>query len=202
MTSQTQFPRSKAPGVRPALRKLEVSLAPPPSERWDELPGLDLFLFDQRRRFLGKAAVERGKIQVEGDFGRARMLRAVLAPRGMLPEAVASSRSLPALAIEAPEQAVLEFAPGWWEGFLLGQALSFHGRVEKVFGTGTLPIREGLVEVYEVDPWLWIAKLPDLAKARFDATWELIVHYMKVKRMDVRQLRLQRSVTKFERQPR
>jgi hypothetical protein len=40
------------------------------------------------------------------------------------------------------------------------------------------------------------------AKARFDATWEIIVHYMKVKGRDVRQLRLQRSVTNFQRQPR
>jgi len=37
------------------------------------------------------------------------------------------------------------------------------------------------------------------AKARFDASWELIVHYMKVKGRDVRQLRLQRSVTNFQR---
>ena len=40
------------------------------------------------------------------------------------------------------------------------------------------------------------------AKARFDATWELVVHYMKVKGRDVRQLRLQRSVTHFQRQQR
>ena len=37
------------------------------------------------------------------------------------------------------------------------------------------------------------------AKARFDASWELVVHYMKVKGHDVRQLRLQRSVTNFHR---
>ena len=37
-------------------------------------------------------------------------------------------------------------------------------------------------------------------KARFDAVWEMIVHYMKVKGQDVRQLRLQRSVTHFGRQ--
>jgi hypothetical protein len=40
------------------------------------------------------------------------------------------------------------------------------------------------------------------AKARFDASWELIVHYMKVKGRDVRQPRLQRSVTNFQRQSR
>ena len=40
------------------------------------------------------------------------------------------------------------------------------------------------------------------AKARFDASWELVVHYMKVKGYDVRQLRLQRSVTHFQRSQR
>lgn len=40
------------------------------------------------------------------------------------------------------------------------------------------------------------------AQARFDALWEMIVHYMKVKGQDVRQLRLQRSVTNFQRQSR
>jgi hypothetical protein len=37
------------------------------------------------------------------------------------------------------------------------------------------------------------------AKARFDASWELVVHYMKVKGRDICQLRLQRSVTNFQR---
>ena len=37
------------------------------------------------------------------------------------------------------------------------------------------------------------------AKARFDASWELVTHYMKVKGYDVRQLRLQRLVTNFQR---
>lgn len=40
------------------------------------------------------------------------------------------------------------------------------------------------------------------AQARFDALWEMIVHYAKVKGQDVRQLRLQRSVTNFQRQSR
>ena len=34
-------------------------------------------------------------------------------------------------------------------------------------------------------------------QARFDATWELIVHANRVKGGDVRQLRLQRSVESF-----
>jgi hypothetical protein len=40
------------------------------------------------------------------------------------------------------------------------------------------------------------------AQARFDATWELIVHAAKVKGQDVHQLRLQRSVENFQRQQR
>ena len=45
----------------------------------------------------------------------------------------------------------------------------------------------------------WQAQPP---KARFDAAWELIVHTIRVKGQDVRQLRLQRSVETFQRQPR
>ena len=45
----------------------------------------------------------------------------------------------------------------------------------------------------------WQSQSP---KVRFDATWELIVHAMKVKGRDVRQLRLQRLVTNFQRQSR
>jgi hypothetical protein len=40
----------------------------------------------------------------------------------------------------------------------------------------------------------WQAQPP---KARFDAVWEMIVHYAKIKGQDVRQLRLQRSVVHF-----
>lgn len=36
-------------------------------------------------------------------------------------------------------------------------------------------------------------------QARFDASWELVIHYMKVKGNDVRQLRLQLSITNFQR---
>jgi len=42
----------------------------------------------------------------------------------------------------------------------------------------------------------WQAQSP---KVRFDASWELIVHYVKVKGRDVRQLRLQRSIMHFQR---
>ena len=42
----------------------------------------------------------------------------------------------------------------------------------------------------------WQAQSP---RARFDAAWELILHHAKVKGLDVRQLRLQRSVETFQR---
>ena len=42
----------------------------------------------------------------------------------------------------------------------------------------------------------WQAQTP---QARFDAAWELIVHHAKVKGLDVRQLRLQRSAETFQR---
>jgi hypothetical protein len=43
----------------------------------------------------------------------------------------------------------------------------------------------------------WQAQPPE---ARFDAAWELIVHYARVKGLDVHQLRLQRSVETFQKQ--
>ena len=39
------------------------------------------------------------------------------------------------------------------------------------------------------------------AQARFTAAWELIVYASQVNGLDVRQLRLQRSVETFQRQP-
>ena len=45
----------------------------------------------------------------------------------------------------------------------------------------------------------WQAQPP---KVRFDATWDLIVHHAKVRAIDVRQLRFQRSVESFQRQER
>jgi hypothetical protein len=45
----------------------------------------------------------------------------------------------------------------------------------------------------------WQAQEP---KARMDAAWEMIVHACRAKGMDVRQLRLQRSVEHFQRQER
>ena len=38
--------------------------------------------------------------------------------------------------------------------------------------------------------------------ARFEAAWQLVLHAVKVKGLDVRQLRLQRSVASFQRQRR
>ena len=46
------------------------------------------------------------------------------------------------------------------------------------------------------DVEFWQSQPP---RARFDAVWEMIVHFMKVKGQDVRQLRLQRSITHFQR---
>lgn len=45
----------------------------------------------------------------------------------------------------------------------------------------------------------WQSQTP---AARFQATWELILHAAKVKGLDVRELLLQRSVETFQRQQR
>ena len=167
MSSQIQVPKGKSAGTATVLRKLEVALPAPPGERSDELPPLELFVFDNRKRFLGKAPFEGGRTRLEANFGHARLLRAVVAPRGLPPEAVARSSVLPALTLESPGQSLVEFPSGWWEGLLFGQLVPYHGRVEKVIGESTLPIRDGVVEVYEIDPWIWIVKLPDLELLRF-----------------------------------
>ncbi len=49
------------------------------------------------------------------------------------------------------------------------------------------------------DIQFWQSQTP---AARFQATWELILHVAKVKGLDVRELRLQRSVETFQRQQR
>ena len=49
------------------------------------------------------------------------------------------------------------------------------------------------------DLQFWQSQEP---KARFEATWDMIVHAWRVKGRDVRQLRLQRSVETFQRQSR
>ena len=67
-------------------------------------------------------------------------------------------------------------------------------------------MRTGFIERYgklneldrEFDLQFWQGQP---AQARFDATWELIIHAYRVKGGDVRQLRLQRSVEAFQRQP-
>ena len=61
--------------------------------------------------------------------------------------------------------------------------------------------RKGRIEELDrsFDLAFWQAQSPT---ARFDATWELIVHAYKVKGWDVRQLRLQRTAETFQRQQR
>ena len=49
------------------------------------------------------------------------------------------------------------------------------------------------------DIQFWQAQSPTV---RFQAAWELIVHAARVKGLDVRQLRLQRSIENFQRQRR
>jgi len=56
---------------------------------------------------------------------------------------------------------------------------------------------EDLDRLFDIE--FWQSQSP---QQRFDAAWELIVHAWKVKGGDVRQLRLHRSIEKFERQSR
>ena len=69
------------------------------------------------------------------------------------------------------------------------------------------PMRRHIVENHgrleeldrSFDLAFWQAQPP---KARFDATWAMVVHAAKVKGMDADQLRLQRTVEFYGRQPR
>ena len=61
--------------------------------------------------------------------------------------------------------------------------------------------RRGKIEDLDrsFDLKFWREQTP---QARFDATWEQIVYASRVKGIDVRQLRLQRSTETFQRQQR
>ena len=163
MTPTTKVTKRK---THPPDGKVAVRLPAPPQGRWDELPELDVHVFDEKRHLLARVPLDRELSDIGIEPGRARLLRAVIAPRALPPRTVADSKSLPALALDSRALRTFEFPEGWWEKLQLGTLVSFHGRVEKVIGESALPIREGTVEVYEVDPWLWLVKQPDLEIAR------------------------------------
>jgi hypothetical protein len=82
---------------------------------------------------------------------------------------------------------------------LLRPDLRLTGKGERAMRTGFVERRGKLTELdrsFDLKFWQ-----DQPAKARFDATWELIVHAYRVKGGDVRQLRLQRSAETFQRQP-
>lgn len=65
------------------------------------------------------------------------------------------------------------------------------------------PIAERYGKLREMDRSFdvkfWQAQEP---QARMDAAWEMVIHAWRVKGVDVRKLRLQRSVESFQRQKR
>jgi len=65
----------------------------------------------------------------------------------------------------------------------------------------TIIERRGRIEELDrsFDLQFWQSQSP---QARFQSAWELVVHACKVKGIDVRQLRLQRSVENYQRQSR
>jgi hypothetical protein len=169
MPTKADVAKTKANRKNKVLHTLDVTLPNPPSERWDELPALELLVFDQRNRLVGRTPIREAHVQLEADFGNARMLRGVVAPKGIHSQAAAHSHTLPSVTVslDKVELESVMLDPGWWEDLIFGKLIGFHGRVEKVFDEHTLPIREGTVEVYEVDPWVWIIKQPELELERF-----------------------------------
>ena len=142
--------------------RIPVRLEDVPESAKLELPDLELHLFDDRNNALGKTAFKGTKTEIELDPGRSRLVRAVLAPAGLEPATVLHAKSLPTVAVELAHLDMLEFKNNWWETLILGSPIFYHGTVEKVLGGDSLPICEGTVEVYEVDPWKWVLTLPEL----------------------------------------
>lgn len=147
--------------VSATLHTLDVRLASPPKEHVEKLSQLEIHFFDDRRMHVGSASVRENHAEIELALTRSRFVRAVLAPRGMPPAAASSSASLPSIAVEVTNLKELEFPAGWWQNFVLGHPVFYRGHVMKAVGSGTLPICEGIVEVYEVDKFSWIWKLPE-----------------------------------------
>ena len=85
---------------------------------------------------------------------------------------------------------------GWGAGFLPAGG-GWRAKVEPVKRTGFVERRGRIKDLdRSFDLAFWREQTP---QARFDAAWELIVHASKVKGVDVRQLRLQRSIETFQR---
>ena len=143
-------------------RRVPIRLKDAPEIAQRDLPDLELHLFDDRNRVLGMTDVQGTQAEIELEPGRSRHVRAVLAPAGLESATVLNARSLPSVAVEVANLDSLVFAHNWWETLILGSPVFYHGTVEKVLGDASLPICEGTVEVYEVDPWNWILTLPEL----------------------------------------
>lgn len=147
--------------IHATTRSLGIRLAQPPKESVEKLSQLEVHVFDDRRGHLGCAGVRDNHAALELALPHTRYVRAVLAPRGMPADAVLANAALPSIAVELGDLKELEFPPGWWQDLVFGQAIFYRGHVMKAVGGGTLPICEGTVEVYEVDAFGWIWKLPE-----------------------------------------
>jgi len=164
MVSGNLTTKKRTPAM--ATRPLAIRLPAPPREDAEKLGDLEVHLFDDRRRCIGTTTIQQMKAETELAIGRSRYVRAVIAPKGMHPEAAIASSALPSLSYEVRDLKTIDFQIGWWKNLVLGQAIFYRGHVEKVIGDSALPICDGTVEVYEVDPFLWIWKLSDIELAR------------------------------------
>lgn len=159
MPAETMMTR--APGTAATRTTIGLKMANPPEERLAELPELEAYFFDEQQRLLGSAPVRTGTVQIETFFTGLRLVRAIIAPRGMHPRAVLANSTLPSASAECSKAATLELAPGWWNVFRSGQILRYWGHVEKNFGEGCLPACDGTVEVFAVDPFSWLETRSD-----------------------------------------
>ncbi|HEX9793112.1 MAG TPA: hypothetical protein VGC54_03935 [Planctomycetota bacterium] len=130
------------------------------------LPELEIYLFDDRSRPIGSSVIQSGAAKIETSIDASRAVRAIVGPRGMHSFAVLANTALPSTSASTADLKTIEMEPGWWNTFLHGQVLRYHGCVDRIFGEGRYPICDGTVEVFEIDPFQWIQTRSDLEIAR------------------------------------
>ena len=152
----TETMMTKPSARRTTAANYRVELCDPPEERVEDLPELEAFLFDERGRILGRVPVDGGVVEFDAPEAESRLVKVVLGVRGMTPEAVRGDTALPFVTAVQPGKDALEMPAGWWEVFVQGQVLGFHGRVARSFGDRTLPICDGTLQAFTVDGTSWL----------------------------------------------
>ncbi len=174
MPSETMMTRTPLRSAAKVV--LGVHLVTPPKNCLDELPELEAFFFGDRRRLLGRAPIQSGVGEINCQLTGTRTVTVILGVAGMHPQTVFANGNLPSVSAESRDLKLLEIPSGWWNLFLKGETLSIYGRVERIFGENELPVGEGTVEIFKVDPYQWIHARTDAEISQFRD--QLLAHPM------------------------